>query len=685
MGSKSRVKGIVVEIGGDTTGLDKALQGTNKNISHTQGQLRDVERLLKLDPTNTNLLAQKQRLLAEAVSETRDKLDVLKEAEKQVQQQFEKGEIAQDQYDALQREIADTSIKLRNLEDKAAEAAHALKAVDEDPVEEVADAARDAEDALDDAGKEAADFGDVLKANLVSDAASDLVDSLKDVVSESKEYRKIMGSLEVSSEKAGYSAEETAEAYKSLYGVLADDQTTATTVANLQALKLDQEKLNELINGAVGAWAEYGDSIPIDGLAEAINETVKTGKVTGNLADVLNWGAKEGENYGVAMREATEENEAWNQSVAAAASAEDFFNLALQDCTSEAERANLVLQMLSDQGLTNSGAAWRENNASLVESNEAQARMNEQIAGLGELIEPVFTKVVNVVADALEWFNSLDSNTQTLILTFVALLAGMGPLMAGVNGVIGVFSSLDAMLTFLETVSIASFIIAIAAFVALIAVYGDEIQSYLQALDDFLQGVFLTDWTEVFGPGLGGVLNDFCAILKAVWDSIYQIFNGVIDFIRGVFTGDWDRAWNGVASIFKGIFDGLVAIAKAPINGIISLVNGAISGINGIIDTLNYIPGVNIGYISKIPYLAKGGEVIDGDAVVGEAGPELLTVSGGRTIVRPLTNNTHNRTTNWGGVQVNVYGAPGQSEDELADRVMEKFQQVVDAKEAGLA
>ena len=277
MGSKSRVKGIVVEIGGDTTGLDKALQGTNKNISHTQGQLRDVERLLKLDPTNTNLLAQRQRLLADAVAETRDKLDVLKEAEKQVQQQFEKGEIAQDQYDALQREIADTSIKLRNLEDSAEEAARSMKSVEEEPVEEVANAARDAEDALEDAGKEAADFGDVLKANLVSDAASDLVDSLKDVVEESKEYRKIMGSPEVSSAKAGYSAEETADAYKSLFGVLADDQTTATTVANLQALKLDQEKLNELINGAVGAWAEYGDSIPIDDLAEAINETVNTG------------------------------------------------------------------------------------------------------------------------------------------------------------------------------------------------------------------------------------------------------------------------------------------------------------------------------------------------------------------------------------------------------------------------
>lgn len=83
-----RIKGIVVEIGGDTTGLSKALSGVNREISSTQNQLRDVERLLKLDPTNTQLLEQKQRLLASAISQTKEKLDTLKTAEKQVQEQI---------------------------------------------------------------------------------------------------------------------------------------------------------------------------------------------------------------------------------------------------------------------------------------------------------------------------------------------------------------------------------------------------------------------------------------------------------------------------------------------------------------------------------------------------------------------------------------------------------------------
>lgn len=117
-----RIKGITIEIGGDTTGLNKALGGVNKEIRNTQSQLKDVERLLKLDPSNTELLKQKQKLLAEAVGETKDKLETLKEAEKQAQNQFKEGKISEAQYNALKREIIDTEQKLKTLEDQAGKA-----------------------------------------------------------------------------------------------------------------------------------------------------------------------------------------------------------------------------------------------------------------------------------------------------------------------------------------------------------------------------------------------------------------------------------------------------------------------------------------------------------------------------------------------------------------------------------
>lgn len=116
----SRIKGITVEIGGDTTGLEKALKGVNSSIKTTQSALKDVERLLKLDPTNTELLTQKQKLLKDAISSTSEKLETLKEAQKQAKEQLERGDLGQDKYDALQREIIETEQELRRLQEQAA-------------------------------------------------------------------------------------------------------------------------------------------------------------------------------------------------------------------------------------------------------------------------------------------------------------------------------------------------------------------------------------------------------------------------------------------------------------------------------------------------------------------------------------------------------------------------------------
>ena len=108
-----KIKGITIEIGGDTTGLDKALKGTNAEIKRTQSELKDVNKALKLDPSNTELLEQKQRALADAVNATSEKLDMLKTAQEQAAEQLAKGEIGQEQYDALTREIVKTEAELK--------------------------------------------------------------------------------------------------------------------------------------------------------------------------------------------------------------------------------------------------------------------------------------------------------------------------------------------------------------------------------------------------------------------------------------------------------------------------------------------------------------------------------------------------------------------------------------------
>ena len=125
----NRIRGITVEIGGDTTKLQTALKGVNTEIRNTQSQLKDVEKLLKLDPGNTELIAQKHRLLAQAVSETREKLETLKTAQQQADEALRNGTISQDQYDALQREIIETEQRLRSLEEQANQSATALQKI----------------------------------------------------------------------------------------------------------------------------------------------------------------------------------------------------------------------------------------------------------------------------------------------------------------------------------------------------------------------------------------------------------------------------------------------------------------------------------------------------------------------------------------------------------------------------
>ena len=370
----SRIQGITVEIGGDTTGLSKALSGVNKEIRSTQSQLKDVERLLKMDPGNTELLRQKYELLNDSIESTEEKLDALREAEKQVQAQFARGEATEAQYNGLQREIIATEQALNRLQGEAKDTQNRIDNIDEDPIEDVEKAADDAGDALENAGKDASTFGDMLKAGAIVEGVSSIIDSMSQLSEETKEYQRIMGSLEVSSQKAGYSADETAQVYRTLYGVLGDDQTAATTTANLQALGLSQEELVTLTNAAIGAWATYGDSIPIDSLAESINETIQAGQVTGSFADVLNW----------------------------AGTNEDEFNERLAAASDETERQNIVMEELARQGLVEAGEAWQKNNESLVESNQAAADFQDTMAQMAERIQPVLTAVQEGITGILD-------------------------------------------------------------------------------------------------------------------------------------------------------------------------------------------------------------------------------------------------------------------------------------------
>ena len=644
----NRIQGITVEIGGDTQGLSKALSGVNREIRTTQSQLKDVERLLKLDPGNTELLRQKYELLNDSIESTEEKLDSLREAEKQVQQQFERGEVSQDQYNGLQREIIATEQALGRLQNEARDTENRINGIDEKPIEQVEDAAEDAGDALRDAGDDASHFGDMLKAGAIVEGVSGLVDSMSQLADETREYQRIMGSLEVSSERAGYSAEETADTYRQLYGVLGDDQTAATTTANLQALGFAQEDLKDLTNAAIGAWATYGDSIPIDGLAESINETIQAGQVTGNFADVLNW----------------------------AGTSEDDFNSKLENAADSTERANIVMEELARQGLVEAGEAWQKNNESLVESNQAAADFQDTMAEMAERIQPILTAVqtgitgiLNAILDATSgidfdamaeaisagfgwiienvipaistlvgWLLQLDPQIQQFALVLAGVAAAAGPVTTVIQGIVTALSALMSPVT-LVVAAVGLLIGAFATLWTSSEEFRTNITAIWQQLVDtftgFTQGI--VDRLNELGfnfENIGQVIQtawqalcDFLApvfegafqAVATIFDTITSAILGVLDFFIGVFTGDWEQALNGIKECWGSIWDGICGICETIIDTLMgigdvilnwfgtsweSALNGAknffTNIFNGIVSFFQGIPGKMISIGSDI-------------------------------------------------------------------------------------
>ena len=254
-----RIKGITVEIGGDTTGLEKALKNVNSTIKNTQSQLKDVNRLLKLDPSNTELLSQKQRALKEAIGATKEKLDSLKQAQEQAKQQLENGDLGQDKYDALQREIIETEQELCRLQEEAASTSVALAKIDEagkkieafgDSVTGVGQKIMPASLAVAGLGtaavKTAADFDESMsKVAAVSGATGDDLDALREKARE-------MGA------KTKFSASEAADAmnYMAMAGWKTEDMLSGIEgIMNLAAASgEDLAATSDIVTDALTAF-----------------------------------------------------------------------------------------------------------------------------------------------------------------------------------------------------------------------------------------------------------------------------------------------------------------------------------------------------------------------------------------------------------------------------------------------
>lgn len=356
--ASNTIKGLTVEIGGDTTKLGDALEKVNKKSKDLSSELGQINKLLKMDPKNTDLLAQKQTVLSQAIATTANKLNTLKEAEKQVQRQFEKGEASEEQVRALQREIISTEKKMGSYEKAIKETSQQLKGHGQ---------------ATDEAREKTGKFGDTAKAvgagvvkafagvTAVIAAAGA---ALAGTAEATREYRTEMGKLDAAFTTAGHNTEAAKSTYKALQGVLGETDQAVEAANHLAKLTNSEQELQKWTDICTGVYATFGASLPIEGLTEAANETAKVGKVTGPLADALNW----------------------------AGVSEDAFNESLAECNTEQERQTLIMETLN--GLYDDAATkYREVNGEVIRANEANEAWTATLAEVGGAVEPVLTDV----------------------------------------------------------------------------------------------------------------------------------------------------------------------------------------------------------------------------------------------------------------------------------------------------
>lgn len=198
-----------------------------------------------------------------------------------------------------------------------------------------------------------------------------------------EEYRVAQGKLNAGFQAAGLSADTARKSYRNFYAILGDTDTATEASQLLANMAKNEEEVTKWTRIAAGVHGTFGDSLPIEGLVESANETARTGQITGVFADAINWATKEGEKFGVALKADTEANKKWNEAVKSAASAEDFFNLALQNCSDESARQKLIVDTLS-KTYDKAADSYYANNQQVINARRNHATLDEMLAKVGD-------------------------------------------------------------------------------------------------------------------------------------------------------------------------------------------------------------------------------------------------------------------------------------------------------------
>lgn len=645
----SKIKGIVIEIGGDTQPLNKALSDVNKKSKDLQGELRQVDRLLKLDPSNTTLLAQKHKLLAEAVSNSKEKLDRLKTAQQEVNNQFAKGDISEEQYRAFQREVAKAEQELGKFEKQLKNTGITA--------EQVGQKLKDIGQNMQRVGK---DLSMKVTAPIVAAGAASfkMAADLQDA----------MGATDQIFAQASDSVKKWADNLDSYYGIAEGEaleyaNMMGSMLKNIGGLTEEEasKQAQTLIELAGDLTAMYGGTT-----ADAVRAL--TGALKGNNTML--------DNYGMAANDAMIKTKA--------------LEMGLYDGTGQMDLATkqaATLALIMEQTGAAQGQAAREAEGASGGMRAFATEIKNIATDIGEVLLPVITPLLASLRDLIKRFGEMSPEMQKTIVIVAGLAAAIGPLLlilggmsSGVSAIIGVVTKLipvisgaigavgglSGAIAFI-TGPIGIAIAAIAALVVagvLLYKNWEEIKAFGSRLWEDLKA----GWTEGI-ESIKVAWSDFGQTIKATWGSMW---NGIITFFDTTRT----NLFNATVKLTDVMLDkwtkfkgGLIDIWRAITGAIKGFINDQLRFINKLIDALNsiqveipdWVPGFGgqkFGIdLPHIPALATGTNYVPRDM--------LAYLHKGEAVVPAKYNPQNTPTTVI--KEINIYG-------NNADEIWEKFE-----------
>lgn len=545
----------------------KQIQQITENIKTLGSELKVVASAADAEGESIDSLSQKNEILSKTVGQLEDRLTAQRNMLDRATEKY--GE-ADSRTQKWQRTVNATETELNQLRAQINKNNTAM--------DKLESGTRDADDAMDDLGDAAESAGGKLSAmtvamgNLIASgiqaaisAVGNLVSSLWNLDEATEEFRRAQGRLNTAFEAAGFSAETAEEAYDGFYSILGDTDTATEASQLLAQLAESEEDVAKWTEIAAGVSGTFGDSLPIEGLIEAANETAKVGEVTGTLADALNW-------VGIS---------------------EDEFNEKLAECSDESERNRLIMETLSAQ-YDDAADAFRRNNAVLIEARENQAAMDRTLANLGSTIANIKNQLTNALGPALrgivDAFNAILSGEEgggaslgAALQQFFSSIGELAPQVMEVGGQIlsGIAQGIVAALPTLLTTG-AQIIMQLAS--GILSAIPQMVSQLPQIITEFINYMssefptVLQEGTELFNNFVDGLIG-------AIPDMVAQLPEVITAFV-GFITDNLPNILESGVSILTNLIEGIIGAIPDLVAALPQIIDAIVTGIGDLMGNI---------------------------------------------------------------------------------------------------